>query len=197
MTETADGTSRREAPERPSLVNPNEAPVLVKLTPPFSVRVSQFLWVLSFAVGAFTIVYFFVIRTDLLPLIAEVAEKVTEGRSEETYDAAADIVYWTVFAFMVATLLVQITLLVSFMGRRPQIRWWQLVTLAVQAVVLVLSPEWVALGSQGASLPTLLAAQAALVLLALLFCFLPRAMAWSARRPDVAAHYPHPGAVQL
>ena len=185
MTDTAGPTNRREAPERPTLVSPNEAPVLVKLTPPFSVRVSQFLWVLSFAVGAFTIVYFFVIRTDLLPLIADVAKTVTEGRSDETYDAAADIIYWTVFAFMVATLFTEITLLVSFMGRRPQIRWWQLVTLAVQVMVLVLSPEWVALGSQGAPLPTLLAAQAALVLLALLFSILPAAMRWSARRHDI------------
>lgn len=175
------------------MANPNEAPVLVKLTPPFSVRVSQLLWILSFAVGAFTIVYYFVIRTDLLPLIAKVAATVTEGRSEETYDVAADIIYWTVFAFMVTVLFTQITLLVSFMARRPQIRWWQLVTLAVQAILLLLSPEWVALGSQGAPLPTLLAAQGALVLLALLLSILPRAIRWSARQHDVRRGPQGPG----
>ena len=184
MTEIARATGR-DAPERPPLANPNEAPVLVKLTPPFSVRVSLFLWIVSFAVGAFTTVYFFVIRTDLLPLIAEVAATVTEGRNQATYDTAADIIYWVVFGFIVATLFTQVTLLVSFMGRRPNIRWWQLATLAIQLIVLVLSPEWVALGPQGAALPALLAAQAALVLLALLFSILPRAIAWSARRYDV------------
>ena len=52
----------REAPPRPPTGGPDTAPVLVKLTPPFSVRMSQFLWILSFAVGGFAVVYFFVIR---------------------------------------------------------------------------------------------------------------------------------------
>lgn len=159
--------------------------MLVKLTPPFSVRLCQFLWILSFAVGGFTTVYFFVIRTELLPLMADRAREVTPDRADATYEAAADIVFWVVFAIIVGTLLVQITLLVSFMGRRPQIRWWQLLTLGVQALLVVLSPGWVALGEKGAPLQPLLAGQAALVLLALLFGVLPRAIAWSARRHDV------------
>ncbi len=174
-----------EAPARPPLTNPNGPPVLVKLTPPFSVRMCQFLWILSFAVGGFTTVYYFVIRKDLLPLISDVARAVTPGRAEETYDSTADIVFWVVFAIVVATLLVQITLLVSFMSRRPQIRWWQLLTLGIQVMLVVLSPEWVALGKQGAPLQPLLAAQAGLVLLALLCSILPRAIAWSARRHDI------------
>ena len=49
---------------------------------------------------------------------------------------------------MVAILLIQITLLVSFMSRRPKIRWWQLATLGVQLVLLLLSTEWVAIGER-------------------------------------------------
>ncbi len=159
--------------------------MLVKVPPPFSVRLSQFLWIISFAVGGFTTVYFFIIRQELLPLIADVTRGVTEGRDDATYDAAADIIFWVVFAIMVGVLLVQITLMVSFMSRRPHIRWWQLATLALQVLLVLLSPEWVALGQRGEPIPALLAAQAALVLLALLSSTLPKAIAWTARQHDV------------
>ncbi|HET6672746.1 MAG TPA: hypothetical protein VFG92_05160 [Agromyces sp.] len=176
---------KREAPERPSVANPNAAPVLVKLTPPFSVRMSQFFWILSFAVGGFTTVYFFIIRQTQLPLIADVVRGVSEGRDDQTYQTAADIVFWTIFGLLVATLLTQITLLVSFMSRRPHMRWWQLATLAVQVAVLVLSMELVAIGDQGRQLRLLLAAECALVLIALLWSVLPGAIAWSARQHDI------------
>lgn len=159
--------------------------MLVKVPPPFSVRLSQFLWIISFAVGAFVTVYFFVIREELLPLIADVARDVTEDRDEATYDAAADIIFWVVFAIIVGVLLVQVTLLVSFMSRRPHIRWWQLATLVVQVLLVLLSPEWVALGERGEPIPALLTAQAALVLLALLSSIMPKAIAWTARQHDV------------
>lgn len=175
----------REAPPRPPTASSNAAPVLVRLTPPFSVRMSQFFWILSFAVGTFAVVYLFVIREKQLPLIADVARRVTEGRSDETYTSAADIVFWVVFGVLVGILLTQVTLLVSFMSRRPRIRWWQLATLALQAGLVLLSIEWVALGEQGEPLTPLLAGQAALVLLALLSSVMPKAIAWSARRHDV------------
>lgn len=163
----------------------NAAPVLVKVPPPFSVRLSQFLWILSFAVGAFAVVYFFVVREDLLPLISDSAKEITEGRDDATYDSAADIIFWVVFGIMVAVLLIQVTLMVSFMNRRPHVRWWQLATLAVLVLLVLLSPEWVALGERGEPLPPLLAAQSALVLLALFSSVMPRAIGWSARRHDV------------
>ncbi len=175
----------REAPARPPLASPNAAPVLVKKTPPFSVRMSQLFWVLSFAIGGFTTIFFFVIRQEQLPLIADLVRGVSEGRSEETYDAAADIVYWIVFGTMVAILLIQITLLVSFMSRRPHIRWWQLATLGIQLILLLLSTEWVALGERRESLLLLLAAQAGFVVLALLSSVMPKAMAWTARQHDI------------
>lgn len=176
---------KREAPGRPPVRGASAAPVLVKVPPPFSVRLSQFLWIISFAVGGFTVVYFFIIRQELLPLIADVAEGVTEGRDDATYDTAADIIFWVVFAIMVGVLLAQITLMVSFMGRRPHIRWWQLATLVIQVLLVLLSPEWVALGQRGEPIPALLAAQAALVLLALLSSTVPGAIAWTARQHDV------------
>lgn len=163
----------------------NAAPVLVKVPPPFSVRLSQFLWILSFTVGAFTVVYFFVVREDLLPLIADRTRQVAEGREDATYESAADIVFWVVFALMVCVLLIQVTLMVSFMSRRPHVRWWQLATLGLQVLLLLLSPEWVALGQRGEPIPALLAAQAALVLLALLSSTMPKAIAWTVRRHDV------------
>jgi hypothetical protein len=158
---------------------------MVTLTPPFEVRLSQFFWIVSFAVGAFSVVFLFIVRQELLPLIEEVARGVTDGRSDETYASAADILFWIVFGALVAVLLAQITLLVSFAGRRPNVRWWQLGTLALLALVVVLSPEWVALGSHGAQFQAMIAAQAGLVVLALLCSILPRAMSWSARRVDV------------
>jgi hypothetical protein len=176
---------KRDAPERPPVASPLAAPVLVKLTPPFSVRLSQVFWILSFAVGGFTAVYFFVIRQTQLPLIADVVRGVSEGRSDQTYETAAEIVFWVVFGLLVATLLTQITLLVSFMSRRPHVRWWQLATLVVQVLLLLLSMELVAVGEEGQQLRPLLAAECGLVVLALLWSVLPGAIAWSARQHDV------------
>ena len=116
-------------PQRPPLASPNTAPVLTKLTPPFSVRVAELFWILSFFVGGFAIVYYFIIRKEQLPLISDAFRLVDATRAEQTYTTAADIIFWSVFGVLVGVLLVQITLLVSFMGRRPQIRWWQLLTL--------------------------------------------------------------------
>jgi hypothetical protein len=183
---TGPSAPKRDAPSRPPVANPNAAPVLVNKTPPFSIRMSQLFWILSFAVGGFPAVYFFIIRKDQLPLIADVVRGVTEGRSDEVYDTAADIVFWIVFGTIVAMLLLQIALLVSFMGRRPRIRWWQLATFAVQAILLLLSMEWVALGDRGEPLKILLALQAGLVLLALLCSTFPKGIAWSARQHDVS-----------
>lgn len=185
VTARAPAPPAREAPARPPTASPNAAPVLVKVTPPFSVRMCQLFWILSFALGGFTTVFFFIIRQELLPLISDRVRRVVEGRSDETYDAAADIVFWIIFGLMVTILLVQITLLVSFMSRRPKVRWWQLSTLGLQLILFMLSTEWVALGERRESLLLLLAAQTGLVVLALLFSVLPKAMAWTARRHDV------------
>ena len=109
---------------------------------------SQLFWILSFAVGGFSVVYMFIIRAEAAAPHRRHVRGVAEGRSDETYDAAADIVFWIVFGIMVAVLLIQITLLVSFMGRRPHVRWWQLATLGVQVILLLLSMEWVAIGDR-------------------------------------------------
>lgn len=186
--DAAAGQAAASAPARPPLQNPNSPPVLAKLTPPFSVRVSQLFWVLSFVVGGFAVVYFFVIRRHQLPLIQERVALVDPDRAERTYAVAADILYWSVFSIWVTILLVQITLLVSFMARRPNVRWWQLLTLAVQAVVFVLALDLALTGTRAEPLHIIVAAQCALVLLALLCAVLPPAMAWSARRQDVVRH---------
>jgi len=187
---TSPDPTRRDAPTRPPTSSTNGAPVMVRLTPPFEVRAGQFFWIVSFAVGAFAAVYLFALRLELLPLIEDVARSVTTGRSDETYEAAADIVFWIVFGTLVGVLLTQITLLVSFSARRPQVRWWQFGTIVLQGALVALSPEWVALGEHGAQFQTVIAAQAGLALLALLCSILPRALAWSARRVDVRREGP-------
>ncbi len=176
---------RREAPERPGLASAHVAPVVAKAPPPFTVRMSQFLWVLSFAVGAVAIVFYFVIREDQLPLIADVIRGVVADRSDETYDAGADILYWSLFGLMVGILLVQITLLVSFSGRKRNIRWWQLGTLILLVVTYLLGLEFVGTGDYGAMLEQLFIAQGGLAILGLLFSTFPNALRWTARKVDV------------
>jgi hypothetical protein len=159
--------------------------VLTKLTPPFSVRVSELCWILSFFAGGFAVVYFFVIRKEQLPLISDAVRTVDATRSDQTYSTASDIIFWSVFGVMVAMLLLQITLLVSFMARRPQMRWWQLLTWVVQVATLAVSLDIALTGERAAPLRLILAAQCGLVLLALLASVMPKALAWSARQHDV------------
>jgi cytochrome c oxidase subunit IV len=177
-------------PGRPPLSNPNTAPVLAKLTPPFSVRVCELFWIVSFFVGGFAIVYYFIIRKEQLPLISDAVRAVDATRSEQTYTTAADIIFWSVFGILVGVLLVQITLLVSFMGRRPQMRWWQLLTWVIQVATLALSLDLALTGSRAAPLRLILAAQCGLVLLALLAGVMPKALAWSARQHDIVRQQP-------
>lgn len=174
-----------EAPARPSLVSDNAPPVLVKMTAPFSVRLSQFLWVMSSAVGGFALVYYFVVREDLVPLIADIARQVSAGRPNAVYDSASDIIFWTTFGVLAGTVFLQVVFLVSFMGRRPRIRWWQLATLVLLGAVVALAPEWVALGEPGEPIQPLLAAQTTVGLVALLVSVFPGALRWSARQHDI------------
>jgi hypothetical protein len=176
---------KRDAPERPALARPGAAPVLAKAPPPFTVRMTQLLWFLSFAVGAVAVVFYFVIREDQLPLIQDVIRGVSEGRPDDTYELAAEILFWIVFGFMVGILLIQITLLVSFSGRKPNIRWWQLMTTILMVVVYLLGLEFVGTGEYGAMLQQLFIGQAGLAVLALLFSTFPNALRWTSRRVDV------------
>jgi hypothetical protein len=149
------------------------------------VRVSQFLWVMSLLAGGIAVVYLFVIREDQLPFIADVVRGVAEGRSDETYDAAADIIYWSVFGIAVGLLLWQIVLLVSFSNRKPHVRWWQLATVILQILLFLLSLEVVAVGDNGPLVRQVLLAQWGLALVALLFSTFRGALQWTARRHDV------------
>lgn len=177
-------------PGRPPLSNPNTAPVLAKLTPPFSVRLAELFWIVSFFVGGFAIVYFFIIRKEQLPLISDAVRAVDATRSDQTYTTAADIIFWSVFGVLIGVLLVQITLLVSFMGRRPHMRWWQLLTWVVQVTTLALSLDLALTGTRAAPLRLILAAQCGLVLLALVASVMPKALAWSARQHDIVRQQP-------
>ncbi len=175
----------RVPPPRPPVVHPSTAPVIATMPPPFAVRCAQLLWVVGIALGGFIAVYLFVIRETQLPLIADVVRAVTEGRPEETYESAADIIFWIFFTAIVLVVLMQITLLVSFMGRRRRIRWWQLATFLIMVCLLLFSRELVAVGERGSVLFPLLAIWCGIVLLALICSVLPPAMTWSARQYDL------------
>lgn len=179
------GAPESARPERPSLRSANPPPVLVKEPPPLSVRLSQLLWAVSFIVGLVGVVFFFIVRQDQLPLIAASIRAVDDTRTEQTYSTAADIVYWSAFAIMVALLLVQVTLLVSFMSRRDGIRWWQFATLACQGALFALMTEMVGGGEHATSLRQILIGQCGLVFLALLSSVFPGALKWTARRHDI------------
>lgn len=172
-------------PNRPRLGSGNGAPVIVKVPPPVSIRFAQLMWVLSFAVGGFCVVYFFIIRQDQLPLIQDAVRAVDDTREKATYQSAADIIFWVCFGAMVTLLLAQITLFVSFMSRRPGIRWWQLTTFIVQLLLYLVVIQLAASGPQGALLRPALLLQCGLVLLALLLSTFSRGIAWTARRNDV------------
>lgn len=175
----------RTVPERPLVVRPTTAPIIANVPPPASIRVSQFFWILAIAIGGFVAVYSFIIRSDQLPLIADRVEAVTEGRTDATYASAADIVFWVFFTTLVIIVLAQIVLLVSFMGRRRRIRWWQFATWMLSLCLLLVSRELVAVGDRGEVLFPLLALLCGLVAIALLFSVLPKAITWSARQYDL------------
>ncbi|GAA1928934.1 hypothetical protein GCM10009775_21230 [Microbacterium aoyamense] len=176
---------RAAVPERPSLAGKDAAPVLVKAPPPVVVRIAQLLWVTSLLAGAAGVVYLMVIRQAQLPEIADLVRGVDGSRADETYTSAADIVFWSVFTPLVAMIMLQIVLLVSFANRRPKVRWWQFGSVLFLAGVVLIAGELVAFGDRGLPLERILQAQVVLAALGLLVSVLPPALRWSARRHDI------------
>lgn len=181
----APDAARPSEPERPPLAGKEAAPVIVKVPAPASVRAAQLSWVLSLAVSAFAVVYLFVIRVPQLPDIVAAVRAVDGSRAEATYQTAADIVFWTVFGAFVALWLVQVTLLVSFSNRRPNVRWWLLGTVLVQGLAFLACRELVATGPRGTPLVQIQLLALGLAVIGLLFAALPGALRWTARKHDV------------
>lgn len=173
------------APSRPALAQKAPPPVLVKAPRPFTVRLVQLMWVVSLLGGAAAIVYAFIIRLQQLTAIEKLVKTVQPGRAHATYESAAEILYWCVFGGMIAVMLVQIALFVSFRNRRPNVRWWLFASLFLQGIVLIFAHEVIALGDRGRPLELLLAGQYAFIVLALLLSLLPPVLRWSARRYDI------------
>ena len=72
-------------PPRPTLKSPNAPPVVIKQPPPFSVRLTQLLWVLSFLAGLLAVGFLVAVREDQLPLISEAVREVDGSRADGTY----------------------------------------------------------------------------------------------------------------
>ncbi len=174
----------RAQPPRPTLTTTNHAPVVAKVPPPFSVRLSELFWILSLAVGAVGVVYMFIIRADQTAHIADRVRGVDAARADETVTATADIIYWSLFGVLVAIVLLQILFLVSFANRRAGARWWLLGTLLLHAVTFVAVREFS--GETSANpLRLILLVQGGLALVGLLWSVLPGALRWTARGIDV------------
>lgn len=173
------------APGRPSLTGKDAAPVLVKLPPPVVVRISQVAWLTSLIAGGVAIVYLFVIRQAQLPDIADLVRAVDGSRAEATYATTADIVFWSVFTPLVAIVLAQVAMQVSFANRRPNVRWWQFGSILFQGGVFLIARELVIFGERGLPLERILLIQLGLAALGLLVSLLPPALRWTARRHDV------------
>lgn len=184
----AQSGASRTPPERPALTGREGPPVVAKLPAPFTVRVSQFFWILSLLVGAAAVVYLFIIRKAHLDDIVAIVREVDGTRAEETYTTVADIISWSLFGVLVAILLVQVTAQVSYANRRRGIRWWMLGTLIAQIGVLFAARELVAFGDRGRPIAVMLAVQIGLVALGFLFAMMPPALRWTARGHDVVPH---------
>jgi len=131
------------------------------------------------------IVYLFVIRQAQLPDIADLARTVDGSRADATYTTVADILFWSVFTPLVAIILAQVAMQVSFAGRRPNVRWWQFGSILFQGGVLLIARELVIFGDRGLPLERILLIQLALAALGLLISLLPPALRWTARQHDI------------
>lgn len=184
--QTKDAAPRTvAAPDRPPLTGKAAAPVLVKLPPPIAVRLSQIAWLSSLLAGGVAIVYLFVIRQAQLADVEELVRSVDASRADATYATAADVMFWVVFTPMAVLVLAQITMLVSFANRRPNVRWWQFGSLLFQGGVFLIARELVVFGERAQPLELIMLIQLALAAVGLLLSILPPALEWTARQHDV------------
>lgn len=178
-------STARSAPPRPALTGKESAPIIVKRPPPVSVGIAVIILVLSLVAGAVGVVYLFIIRETQLAEIVDAIKAVDSERADETYQLAADIIYWALFGGLAAIMLMQITFIVSFTNRRTRARWMIFASLLVLTALYVPAHEVVAVGERGAPLQQVLLLQLALGALGLAITLLPPALQWTARRHDV------------
>lgn len=172
-------------PERPALTSSNLPPVVERKPPPITVRLCQLAWIFSIVIGAFAIVYAFIIRESQLPLLNDTIRKINDARADETYDLIADILFWALFGALVVVVMMNIIFLMSFMNRRPSIRWWQFTSILLLSFVVAMAFELLGKGERGLLLRQVLLVMLGLAVLALLLSLLPPVLRWSRARIDV------------
>lgn len=175
-------------PPRPEMSDRTPPPIAKPVVVSGAVKISRYLWIGSFVAGLMVVFFAFLSRNNQTERIQEVIRDLDPDRSEDTLEAAANIVLWGSLGAVIVVLLIELVLMAAMLRPRGWIRFVQLPFLVVHAGVMIIADALiVGEDADGAYLAALLLAQLLLAVAALIASFLPGTRAWFHRNEKVAA----------
>ncbi|WP_134323394.1 hypothetical protein [Cumulibacter soli] len=184
-----DGPGRRVAhtepsPPRPAMSGGSIPPIVPETPYTRTVQTVRALWLLSFAFGTAAALFAAFSAKGRLTALREYIPTLRSGYDEATISTAASILFWSVTAMCVALIVVQALVLVRLLRGRFRPRWWLLVLVAAQCVLVVLVHRLVAVDRDGLLITLLALAQLTIALIAAIGGVCPGTKRWLVTRRE-------------
>lgn len=166
-------------------------PPMMAATPPTAtVAVARSLWLASFVVGAAALVVAFLTRDAQLAQLRDLVEDIAGTMTTARRDSVTTTIFLGSLGVLAVFIGLEALLLRSMSARRPNMRWFLLLALALHIAVGTFATGFVSLGDQGLIVTVFLIGEAVLASLALVVTFLPGTRAWFHRQPEPAGNQP-------
>ncbi|MBT2587062.1 hypothetical protein [Arthrobacter sp. ISL-95] len=147
--------------------------------PPGTMRLAQFLWVVSFLVGAGCIFIVYFVRESQLDWLRELVREASLDTSPETLDTITGLVFWASLGAVSLVILIEVFLVSTVMHARNWARWALVGVMLLHLAVTVLAGAFlVPPDNRGPFVLSFLAVQLIMALAATVTMFLPATAAW-------------------
>jgi hypothetical protein len=142
-------------------------------------RLAQFLWVVSFLVGAGCIVIVYLVRERQLEWLRELVSGMSVDTNPKSLDSVTGLVFWASLGAVSLVILIEVFLVSIVMLARNWARWTLVVVILLHLAVAVLAGAFLIPPSNtGPYVLSLLALEFILALAATVITFFPASAAW-------------------
>ncbi|MFV0535369.1 MAG: hypothetical protein ACK5MR_17225 [Cumulibacter sp.] len=184
-----DGPGRRVAdaepsPPRPAMSGGSIPPIVPETPYTRTVQTVRALWLLSFAFGTAATLFAAFSAKGRLAALREYIPTLRSGYDDATISTAASILFWSVIILCAALIIAQALMLARLLRGRFRPRWWLLLLVAAQCVLVLLVHRLVAVDQNGMLITTLALAQLAIAIIAAVGGICPGTKRWLVARRE-------------